>query len=551
MVKRAVLFIVLIPLVVIGAGFAIFFAPYLSSEPLAVLRIEKGSVEISSGARWIPASSGMRLKPGWRVRTGEDGKASIVFYGDSVARLDENTEVSIKELKVADENLSVELDQASGKAWHRILPVGRIGSYVVDTPIGSFSATGTSFGTIVSSTETRVLNLEGVVVAIVDQKESEKRLIVIPSMVQVNFPTLEHLVMENPWDSSSPENVGLEIGIELACGSDRWKPFTYLIEKKAFIPEDVRYETNVWALEHDLANAIFLVKRREQLMKKYDFHISIANSLGLKLLGEKITDDTLINFIDGYLRGDIDVNDMISRGEIPKQYAFLIPPTFRHTSEAKSKKMPESTQLLIAEAKEDLGLVRENANELRNKLQESGEKVWEGELAQGDDTKAKCKAERKGDIFSETLSLTGTIAKANGEKIEFSQEGTAGTIEKEARAGESIVIAKTHPGTPEDDYKYSYALKADIFGYWSQTLKANLGCKLNVLLVGTARPSGEFKGVVYVHKGNLQGDGGCAWSYEGTGSYSVDKEGNGKVSFNGKEVPIEQGDLDFARLYSR
>lgn len=63
---------------VLAAAFAV---PAFAQESGAVLRVESGSVMVSSGDQFVPAQSGQTLAAGQRVMVAEGGAARLVYPG--------------------------------------------------------------------------------------------------------------------------------------------------------------------------------------------------------------------------------------------------------------------------------------------------------------------------------------------------------------------------------------------------------------------------------------------------------------------------------------
>ncbi len=116
----------------------LFVAPVVTSSPAAVLRIEQGDVAVNEK----PAVSGMTLKEGDVIATGQDAKASIVLFGASSVRIAENTVVEIAELSAG----KFRLIQESGSTWNKVTQLSGLESYEVETPNAVIGTQGTSFG---------------------------------------------------------------------------------------------------------------------------------------------------------------------------------------------------------------------------------------------------------------------------------------------------------------------------------------------------------------------------------------------------------------------
>jgi hypothetical protein len=274
--KIVIVIIVILAILIIGA--VIFLLPIFQSVPKAVLEVGKGTVEINTGSGWNKAGSGTELKQDWQIRTGSDGEANIIFFGNSVVRMANDSEVNIKELKLVEKTLWVRLEQSKGDVWHSISPVSGISKYIVDTPFGSFTEIGTSFGISIDKKKVAVLN--GLVV-----RTGQEQTVISGGM--------QAKILEG-----EPTKI-------------------------------VALEEDSWVLQNKKAEEDWLVKRREEIKRKYRNQISIAVSLGPKVLKKEITDDMINDAIDRYLRGEIDVEKLIEEGKIPQEFVALIPDEFR------------------------------------------------------------------------------------------------------------------------------------------------------------------------------------------------------------------------------
>ncbi len=276
MSKKLILLVIII-LAILSISAMIFFLPYLQSTPDAVLEIEKGTVEINTGTGWSKVSSGTELKQSYQIRTGSDGEATIIFSGKSVARLSNDSEVNISELKRVEKQLEVRIVQVNGDVWHSISPVGGISSYVIETPMGNFTEAGTSFG--ISIGKKKVAVLDGLVFHMGQEQ------VVLPMRTQAQILT------------------GRPIRI-------------------------VTLEEDTWVQQNKKADENWLIKSREGLKKKYSIQIRLAKPFGPMVLNTELTDDKINDGIDRYLHGEIDVPKLIEEGKVPEQVVPLIPDEF-------------------------------------------------------------------------------------------------------------------------------------------------------------------------------------------------------------------------------
>ena len=79
------------------------------------------------------------------IKTGENTSASIILFESSIIRLDNNTEITIKEILQQEGKTSVKIKQDSGRTWNTVLRMSGIDDYEVHTPTTVASVRGTSF----------------------------------------------------------------------------------------------------------------------------------------------------------------------------------------------------------------------------------------------------------------------------------------------------------------------------------------------------------------------------------------------------------------------
>jgi hypothetical protein len=85
------------------------------------------------------------LKESDAVRTLAGARASIIFFESSIVRLNENTHITIKELKDELGNRKIGIHQDSGRLWSTILKLSGVDEYEVETPTTVAAIRGTSF----------------------------------------------------------------------------------------------------------------------------------------------------------------------------------------------------------------------------------------------------------------------------------------------------------------------------------------------------------------------------------------------------------------------
>ena len=157
-----------------------FVLPLISKSEPAVLIIDKGSVEINHGSGWSPAASGIALRANDAVRTLTDSQASIIFFGSSAVRLDQNTEVKISELLADKENTKVSLNQESGRIWNKVTKLSGFEDYSIETPTAVATVRGTGFDSKVTGKDSDITLIEGKLAVDSIKKEDGKKTKVYP-----------------------------------------------------------------------------------------------------------------------------------------------------------------------------------------------------------------------------------------------------------------------------------------------------------------------------------------------------------------------------------
>lgn len=114
----------------------------------ATLTVFAGQVEQQVDGEWILAIDGASMPEGTILRTGSASRALVTFPDGSTATVDASTEVTLRRIAVGSTR-TIEIDQASGRMWNDVVPVGSGNSYVVQTPHALISAHGTVFETFV------------------------------------------------------------------------------------------------------------------------------------------------------------------------------------------------------------------------------------------------------------------------------------------------------------------------------------------------------------------------------------------------------------------
>ena len=96
---------------------------------------------VDKGNGYENAIDEMPLKESWKIKTGENSQASIVFYESDVAMLEPNTEIVISELKED----SIKTETKSGEAMHTVAKITGTRSYEARTPSAVATVRGTMF----------------------------------------------------------------------------------------------------------------------------------------------------------------------------------------------------------------------------------------------------------------------------------------------------------------------------------------------------------------------------------------------------------------------
>ncbi len=280
-----VLFIIIVLLIIVVLGIGLYFyKPYLQSEPNAVLNVDNGKVEVDSGNGFVEVKNGTQLKEGWIVRTGNESEAEIIFLGSASIKLDELSSLIIK--KINKENRIVSIEQGEGDIWYDILEGSGI-KIELETPDGNFTNEGTSFGCSVSIIQPRFVT-------------SAPRII---RPIGTVIPVLKGSVIQKTTNTLNRINSGTQ-GIIVTTNPIK-------------IGQIVK---NKWIENNENRYNIFLVKRRNELKNKYSNNIALA-----KKISPKLTDELINKYIDQVLKAEINVNDKIKDGTIPKSAVRFIP----------------------------------------------------------------------------------------------------------------------------------------------------------------------------------------------------------------------------------
>lgn len=138
MEKKKKVLLSILGILIIGIFFS---ALVLGGKPEAILYIDKGEVLFDSGRGWQVAEDEMEIKRNYKIKTSENSEASIVIYGRNILRLEENTEIDLRE--ISEDKISIR--QEEGSTWNRILRLTGNQVYEVETPTSVASVRGTGF----------------------------------------------------------------------------------------------------------------------------------------------------------------------------------------------------------------------------------------------------------------------------------------------------------------------------------------------------------------------------------------------------------------------
>lgn len=162
----------------VDVGFSLYNPNRLNAVlPFSVLKLIGGDVQVQSRytLAWEKAVDGMALEPGSRVRTENNGYASLSFFQGTTAKLEPGTDVIIAGLENDEQNNvdSVTLRQQSGKTWNQVARLDDDSyHFQIETPSAGVKVQGTLFATEVDDAgKTTVQTTEGSVSVSAQGKE--------------------------------------------------------------------------------------------------------------------------------------------------------------------------------------------------------------------------------------------------------------------------------------------------------------------------------------------------------------------------------------------
>ncbi|HEV2011379.1 MAG TPA: response regulator, partial [Candidatus Limnocylindria bacterium] len=130
------------------------------------LTVFDGAVQLRhAGGAYAAAQNGAFVAQGDTIRTSASGHAALAFFDRSIVVFEPDTEITVVALNTTDrQNVSVVIQQATGKTWHVIdhaLPA--TATYEVTTPTADATVHGTAFQVTVTAQGTDIQTTDGVV----------------------------------------------------------------------------------------------------------------------------------------------------------------------------------------------------------------------------------------------------------------------------------------------------------------------------------------------------------------------------------------------------
>ncbi|TAK05015.1 hypothetical protein EPO33_03405 [Patescibacteria group bacterium] len=165
----AVFVVVLVLAVVGGLNAWALSAPAERGAPVATVTVDEGEAFLRHGAgSWEPVAADAALGEGDQIKTNAKSQATVNFFDGATARLDENSEVVVRELVVDGDNHAstrITLAVTAGRVWSRVVKLlDRDASFSVQSSTVVATVRGTAFVTDVSSPDGDVVQVvEGLV----------------------------------------------------------------------------------------------------------------------------------------------------------------------------------------------------------------------------------------------------------------------------------------------------------------------------------------------------------------------------------------------------
>ena len=144
----------------------------------AIVAFISGDAYVISEKGILPAVIGNSLKEGDSVKTARDSYIEILITGNSVIRLDENTELSIERLAVVGKDSDVRISLATGSIINKVerivAPAG--GAYSIKTQSAAFGVRGTEFMVSASESENILLAVKSGSVQMIPHPDVVERI---------------------------------------------------------------------------------------------------------------------------------------------------------------------------------------------------------------------------------------------------------------------------------------------------------------------------------------------------------------------------------------
>ena len=195
--KKAKIAVVAV-IAVVGFLFYALVLPLITESPPAVLIVDSGDVQVAQSPL-RQASGSTQLKEGDQAVTGK-GKASVVLFGSSVVRLEENTTISLAELKAQKGDRKVKLKQDSGRIWNKVIKLSGVDNYQIETPTSVATIRGTGFDSWIKDDFTSVSVVEGTVNVVEKQSGQSTDLNANQATdVTAGLPPAVRALVEDDW----------------------------------------------------------------------------------------------------------------------------------------------------------------------------------------------------------------------------------------------------------------------------------------------------------------------------------------------------------------
>lgn len=126
-------------------------APEERTTPVAAVTVDEGEAFIGTVGSWRPVTVDSVVVPGEHIRTNVKSQATVNFFEGATARLDENSEVTVSQAGVDQDNhmrSAVSLQVVSGRVWSRVVKLlDPEASFQVETTSLVATVRGTAFVT--------------------------------------------------------------------------------------------------------------------------------------------------------------------------------------------------------------------------------------------------------------------------------------------------------------------------------------------------------------------------------------------------------------------